>query len=226
MSSLCPQIFTDILGYTTHKHKIVPPSDMSPSSFISSLFSSPYQGGAIGRSDSSFRRRAKRPPSQPTSESHRRQASGPSASSDTSPTSPGERSDAQPRQPRLSPFNTTATRSTSSKAVEVEDLRVQQVLDTSGLPSALVLTGLEHSSVPCHRLLLRTLLERRVIFGEDMEGAELSFRELPQNFVLVYVCPFDPRERPPIHKGLVRRHMTSPLLTDLMNRPRSSTSFR
>jgi hypothetical protein len=113
----------------------------------------------------------------------------------------------------------TATRSSSSGAVEVENLRMQQVLETSGLPSALVLTGLEHCSVPCHRLLLRTLLERRVTLGEDLDGAELSFRELPQNFILIYVCPFDPRERPPIHKSLVRRHMTSPLLTDLINRP-------
>jgi hypothetical protein len=205
----------------------VPPSDMSPSSFISSIFSSPYQGAATGRSDSSFRRRAKRPRSQPTSEGHRRQASEPTASSaDASPTFPGERLDAQPRPPRLFPFNTTATRFSPSGAVEVEDLRAQQVLETSELPSALVLTGLEHCSVPCHRLLLRTLLERRVTFGEDLDGAGLSFRELPQNFILVYVCPFDPRERPPIHKSLVRSRMTSPLLTDLINRPRSSTSFR
>lgn len=140
--------------------------------------------------------------------------------------SPGERPDSQPRRSRLSPFNTTATPSSSPGVVEVEDLRAQQVLETSELPSALVLTGLEHSSVPCHRLLLRTLLERRVTFGEDVDGAELSFRELPQNFILVYVCPFDPRERPPIHKSLVRRHMTLPLLTDLINRLRSSTSSR
>lgn len=204
----------------------MPPSDVSPSSFISSLFSSPYQGAATGRSDSSFRRRTKRPRSQPTSDGHKRPASEPTASSDTSPTSPGERPDAQPRLPRLSPFSTTATRSGSSGAIEVEDLRVQQLLETSGLPSALVLTGLEHCSVPCHRLLLRTLLERRVTFGEDPDGAGLSFRELPQDFILVYVCPFDPRERPPIHKSLVRRHMTLPLLTDLMNRFHSSTSFR
>lgn len=119
-----------------------------------------------------------------------------------------------------------ATRSTSSGAVEVENLRMQRVLETSELPSALVLTGLEHSSVPCHRLLLRTLLERRVTFGEDLDGAELSFRELPQDFILVYVCPFDPRERPLIHKSLVRCHMTLVLLTDLICRLRSSISFR
>ncbi len=83
------------------------------------------------------------------------------------------------------------------------------------LPSALVLTGLEHCSVPCHRALLRTLLERRVAFGEDLDGAEPSFRELPQDFILVYVCPFDPRERPPIYKSLVRLQLrASSLLTE------------
>ena len=67
-----------------------------------------------------------------------------------------------------------------------------------------MLTGLEHSSVPCHRALLRTLLENRVIFDDDLEGAEPSFGELPEDFILVYVSPFDPRERPSIHKSLVR----------------------
>jgi hypothetical protein len=80
---------------------------------------------------------------------------------------------------------------------------VQQAPEASWLPSALVLTGLEHSSVPCHRALLRTLLENRVTFGDDLEGTESSFGKLPEDFILVYVCPFDPRERPSIHKSLV-----------------------
>jgi hypothetical protein len=200
----------------------MPPSDVAPSSFISSVFSSPYQGAPTGRLDSSFKRRARRPRSHPNSEGHRRQANEPSASSpDTSPTTPRERLDAKFRPP----FHlATATRSNSSGAVEVEDLRVQQVSE-NWLPSALVLTGLEHCSVPCHRALLRTLLENRVTFGEDSDGAEPSFRELPPDFILVYVCPFDPRERPPIHKSLVSCQL-SPLLTGFVNRTRSSTSFR
>ena len=200
------------------------PSDVSPSSFISYVFSSPYQGAPTTRLDSSFKRRAKRPRSHPTSEGYRRQPSEPVTSSpDTSPTTPRERIDPKPRPP----FHfAAATRSSSSGAVEVEDLRAQQVSE-NWLPSALVLTGLEHCSLPCHRALLRTLLENRVAFGDDSDGAEPSFRELPSDFILVYVCPFDPRERPPIHKSLVSRQpMTSLLLTGLVNRTRSSTSFR
>jgi hypothetical protein len=181
---------------------------MSPSSFISSVFSSPYQGAPTGKLDSPFKRHAKHPRSHPTSQGHRRQAREPNASSsDTSPTTPRDRLDAKHRQPRLSPFHhATATRSSSSGAVEVEHLQVQLELENSRLPSALVLTGLEHCSMPCQRALLHTLLERRVTFGEDSDGAEPSFRELPPDFIIVYVCPFDPRERPPIHKSLVRHY--------------------
>ena len=46
--------------------------------------------------------------------------------------------------------------------------------ENSRLPSALVLTGLEHCGVPCHRALLHTLLESRVTFGENLDGAEPS----------------------------------------------------
>ncbi len=176
---------------------------MSPSSFVPSIFCSPYQGAPPGRSDPSFKMRAKRSRSYPTSGSHRRQASEPNASSsDTSPTTPRERPDARSRPPRHIPSHATASRSDSSGLAEIE---FRQASENSWLPSALVLTGLEHSSVPCHRALLRTLLENRVTFGEEeLEGARPSFRELPEDFILVYVCPFDPRERPSIHKSLVR----------------------
>jgi hypothetical protein len=43
----------------------------------------------------------------------------------------------------------------------------------------------------------------------------------------VYVCPFDPRERPSIHKSLVRHPSMAPSLpTNLRKRPRSSTNSR
>lgn len=163
------------------------------------MFCLPYQGARLGKM------RAKLSHSHPTSGSHRRQASEPNASSsDTSPTTPRERQDASSRPPRRPPSHATAARSNSFGLIESEGPQVQQVSENSWLPSALVLTGLEHSSVPCHRALLRTLLENRVIFDDDLEGAEPSFGELPEDFILVYVSPFDPRERPSIHKSLVR----------------------
>ncbi|KAH9998508.1 hypothetical protein BJV74DRAFT_824886 [Russula compacta] len=210
VQNLAAIIFTEILGYTTHKHKIAPPSEISPSSFISSIFSSPYQGAPTSRLDSSFKMRAKHSRSYPASESHRRKASEPNvSSSETSPTSPREHPDAPSRSPRRPPFHATAIRSESSGLVESESTRMQRALGNSWLPSALVLTGLEHSSAPCHRALLRTLLENRITFGEDSEGAKPSFGELPEDFILVYVCPFDPRERPSIHKSLLDKFSLS-----------------
>jgi len=160
----------------------------------------------MGRLDPSSKTRAKRPSSHPNSQSHIRQASELNASSSDTPASPPslrERSGAKSRRPRRPPF--LATRSDSSGLAESESPRVEHALEDRPLPSALVLTGLEHATVPCLRALLRTLLENRVTFGEDSEsGANPSFGELPKDFILVYVCSFDPRERPPIHKSLVR----------------------
>ncbi|KAH9961313.1 hypothetical protein BC827DRAFT_1203800 [Russula dissimulans] len=212
VQNLAALIFTDILGYTTHKHRITPPSDFSPSTFVSYIFS-PHQGAPMGRLDPSSKTRAKRPSSHPNSQSHRRQASEPNASSsDTpaSPTLPRERPGAKSRRSRRPPFLATATRSDSSGLIESESPLLEHALEDRPLPSALVLTGLEHAAVPCHRALLRTLLENRVTFGEDSEGgADASFGELPEDFIFVYVCPFDPRERPPIHKSLLDKFSLS-----------------
>jgi len=212
VQNLAALIFTDILGYTTYKHKITPPSDVSPSAFLSYIFS-PYQGAPMGRSDPSSKTRPKRPSSHPNSQSHRRQASEPNASSSDTPASPTslrERPGAKSRRPRRSPFLATATRSNSSGLVESGSPRAEHASEDRPLPSALVLTGLEHATVPCHRALLRTLLENRVTFGEDSEdGADPSLGELPEDFILVYICPFDPRERPPIHKSLLDKFSLS-----------------
>jgi hypothetical protein len=76
------------------------------------------------------------------------------------------------------------------------------------LPSALVIAGLEHASAPCQRALLE-VLQDRAIPPELSDGpspvpgpgARLA---LPDTFICVYVCPFDPFERPRIHRNLVR----------------------
>jgi hypothetical protein len=68
------------------------------------------------------------------------------------------------------------------------------------LPSALVVTGLEDAGMPVQRSLLKVLSEKRVIL-EDDEGEWVW--NLPDDFIVVYICVADPRERPAIHKSLV-----------------------
>lgn len=86
----------------------------------------------------------------------------------------------------------------------------------SAMPRAVVVSGLEHTALPAQRALMRVLTERRLImngYGGDQEGdsterdmdvdAEDGTWNLPDGFVMVYVCKWDPHERPPIQRGLV-----------------------
>lgn len=66
------------------------------------------------------------------------------------------------------------------------------------LPKAIVFTGLEHSG-PAQRALLQVLAERRVTFEDETDGVWI----LSEDFIIVYVCPIDLRERPKIHTSLV-----------------------
>lgn len=83
----------------------------------------------------------------------------------------------------------------------------------SALPKAVVVSGLEHSATPSQRALMRVLTERRVVFdGDEDDGTDFSERSLdddggtwnlPEGFMMVYVCKLDPHERPTILRGLV-----------------------
>lgn len=149
--------------------------------------------------DSSSRKRAKHLQSHPTPDGHRRQASEPDVSSSSSQR---ERASTRSGLPFRTPFHAPGTRFGPSGSTEPESPQVlHRSSSTSLLPTAVVVTGLEHSSVPCHRALLRTLLENSVTSDEDSGGASW---DLPEDFILVYVCPFDPRERPSVHKSLAR----------------------
>jgi hypothetical protein len=64
-----------------------------------------------------------------------------------------------------------------------------------------VVTGLERAGLPAQRALLQALVDGRV----ELDADELGVWPLPADFVLVYVCEVDPRERPAVHRGLVRR---------------------
>lgn len=74
-------------------------------------------------------------------------------------------------------------------------------LEPPTLPNALVISGLENAGLHAQRALLKVLSEKTVVLdGHDGEG---SLWNLPECFIVVYVCVADPRERPAIHKSLV-----------------------
>ena len=87
----------------------------------------------------------------------------------------------------------------------------------TALPKAVVVSGLEHTPLPAQRALMRVLTERRLImdaYGDDEDDqgtgrdveAEDGTWNLPDGFLMVYVCKWDPHERPSILRGLVRCH--------------------
>jgi len=228
----CPyQIFANIFGYATHKHRILPSSgSIPPSSFVPSIFSSPYQGTPTSRTDSSSRVRANRSQSRPIPDDHRRHGRQASELDVSSSSSQRERVNTRSGIPFRTPFHAPGTRLGPSGSTEPESPRVpHRSSSASWLPTAVVVTGLEHSSVPCHRALLRALLENRVTFDEDPGGAKHASWDLPEDFVLVYVCPFDPRERPSVHKSLACHLTTNLSLLMRLNQKHatcSSTNFR
>lgn len=149
-----------------------------------------------------------------TTDDHRRPGRQASELDVSSSSSQRERASKRPGFPFRTPSHAPGTRLGPLGSTEPESPRVlHQSSSASLLPMAVVVTGLEHSSVPCHRALLRTLLENRVTFDEDPGAAKHASWDLPEGFVLVYVCPFDPRERPSIHKSLACHPTTTYLFS-------------
>jgi hypothetical protein len=80
--------------------------------------------------------------------------------------------------------------------------------DVPHIPTALVVTGLEHASDMSQRALVRVLAEGRIVLpktagGDEWPGEEEEAWDLPDDFIMVYVTSWDLRERPAIHKSLV-----------------------
>lgn len=81
------------------------------------------------------------------------------------------------------------------------------------IPTALVISGLEHASDISQRALVRVLADGRVVLPKNMgvnetqthqnDDEEEETWDLPGNFIMVYVTSWDLRERPEIHKSLV-----------------------
>jgi hypothetical protein len=115
------------------------------------------------------------------------------------------------------------------------------------LPKALVVSGLELTSWATQRALVEVFTERRVVLEsgrdsknekadvtgkksskDDREFVEDGVWNLPDGFIMVYVCSLDPRERPKIHKSLVSIYASSSPVLQVINISvfNSSTSLR
>ncbi|KAI0049861.1 hypothetical protein FA95DRAFT_1488392 [Auriscalpium vulgare] len=208
VQSLATLILTDVMGLKTQRPKLNASLRPSPSTFVSSLFFSRKQKrlSSGSRQVSPFRTRAKRSRSYPL-------PAGPdaapriSASEDGSGGSPA----IYPRElGQYRPLSRPSLRALShSDPVTAAPVPESPVLIPSSefdLPHALVLSGLEHASIPCQRALLHTLLEQRVTLDDGIGGKSWS---LPDDFFLICVCPWDPRERPPLQKSLLDKFSMS-----------------
>ncbi|KAJ6625849.1 hypothetical protein B0H10DRAFT_1942345 [Mycena sp. CBHHK59/15] len=75
-------------------------------------------------------------------------------------------------------------------------------------PQALVISGLENATIPSQRALTKVLAEKRIVLDDEDEDGFLEdegYNEvwnLPDGFIMVYVCPINAHERPGIHKTL------------------------
>ncbi|KAJ7594542.1 hypothetical protein C8J56DRAFT_926997 [Mycena floridula] len=73
------------------------------------------------------------------------------------------------------------------------------------VPNALVISGLEHASFVSQKALTRVLTEKKIVLPDHEDGVW----NLPETFLVVYVCSMDTRERPLIHKTLLDKFSMS-----------------
>ncbi|KAG0700834.1 hypothetical protein DFH29DRAFT_807025 [Suillus ampliporus] len=92
--------------------------------------------------------------------------------------------------------------------------------DVLKIPSAIVVSGLEHASLPAQRAVLRTLAEKKLVVEDNHSDVEPELRfDLPDDFIMVYVCRLDPREKPPIYNSLLDWFaMSTPINVQLSTR--------
>ncbi|KAJ7282963.1 hypothetical protein C8J57DRAFT_1297132 [Mycena rebaudengoi] len=86
------------------------------------------------------------------------------------------------------------------------------------------------------RALTRVLAEKRVVLEDDGFSDEDGYDEvwnLPEGFIMVYVCPIDAHERPTIHKTLLDKFAMSATVSPhhslralLLSPSRNSNSYR
>ncbi|KIM75934.1 hypothetical protein PILCRDRAFT_826765 [Piloderma croceum F 1598] len=242
VSKLAASTLTSVFGYSTHKLKIRADSkQQTPPEFLRSLFlhsatpapSSLSVSDDLGNASTTSARhktvQKRRPRSRP---------SPPGGTISTTQRQLFQRSHSYPADDPASPLDATGLPSnlnSSSFASRIQhpdslktdlqrpvlrppgvhtdptpSLQRHFSYDALTLPSALVVTGLEDAGMPAQRSLLKVLSEKRVIL-EDDEGEWVW--NLPDGFIVVYICVADPRERPAIHKSLLDRFAMSTTIT-------------
>ncbi|KAG1869776.1 hypothetical protein C8R48DRAFT_699681 [Suillus tomentosus] len=109
----------------------------------------------------------------------------------------------------------------SSGNVAIHRRRTSHVnSDMLKIPSAIVVSGLEHASLPAQRAVLRTLAEKKLVVSDIHSEIESELQlDLPDDFIMVYVCRLDPHERPPIYNSLLDWFaMSTPINVQLSTR--------
>ncbi|KAI0645802.1 hypothetical protein C8Q79DRAFT_1052969 [Trametes meyenii] len=135
-----------------------------------------------------------------------------------------EAQDSQAPTPTPSTTTTSPESVRQQKSTPVSERASEPGQAPSALPRAVVVSGLEHTTMPAQRALMRVLTERRIImdgYGDDEDGdstgrdieTEDGTWNLPEGFVMVYVCKADPHERPAVLRGLLDKFAMSADIT-------------
>ncbi|KZT10819.1 uncharacterized protein LAESUDRAFT_809714 [Laetiporus sulphureus 93-53] len=90
------------------------------------------------------------------------------------------------------------------------------------LPKAVVVTGLEHLGLAEQRALLQVLSDRQLV----LEGDDGGTWDLPDDFLMVYVCKADMRERPSPLRGLLDQFAMSADITLTPSTHQAYAAFR
>ncbi|KAJ7680617.1 hypothetical protein DFH06DRAFT_1163700 [Mycena polygramma] len=115
----------------------------------------------------------------------------------------------------VNPFS-TAPRSSKARAPlphafsDPTPIRPKRNTAAALQPRAVVLSGLENATLPSQRALSKALAEKRVVLeDEDGDDAYDEVWNLPEGFLMVFVCPIDAHERPVINKTLLDKFAMS-----------------
>ncbi|KXN90782.1 hypothetical protein AN958_03436 [Leucoagaricus sp. SymC.cos] len=211
-------ILSSVFDYTTHKLKIRPKSQ-SPSRndyFLRSLFlpASPSSPGS--QDEGSDANKSRRVPSR---------RSRMLRASPVSPIlmDPMSLSNVSPKSPIGHHVRPSAHLDTGPHHYSHSNITIHPGNSSPPqLPRAMVISGLENASSSSQRALAQVLADKRVSFDSPRDGrSQADNRQdtdgddfngtcaLPDGFIVVYVCPIDPRERPNIHNSLLDKFAMS-----------------